>query len=159
MPNNPLNSDKLCFTKKRVICKCNELCNAIFIQVPLLCYLCLLVNLSRTTVRFPESSSAEASESRGEENSSNLHTEGYVYFPKLEFFMLISFRKQFGGGAPGASFGIPGYGKVTSYSKTPLGGHYTYVNQGPGYSHKLVPLFQKLVEKLLVKAYIDTKKT
>ena len=71
------------------------------------------------------------------------------------------FRKQFGGahgGSPGAAFGIPGYGKVTSYSKTPLGGHYTYVNQGPGYSHKLVPLFKSLVTKVLTKLYIDNKK-
>merc|ERR1711936_1445426 len=38
--------------------------------------------------------------------------------------------------APGAAYGIPGFGKVTPYSKTPLGGHYTYINQGPGFSHK-----------------------
>ena len=126
--------------------------------MPLLWLLCLLVNLSETTVRFPESASDETHERRGEENSSKLHAEGYFYFPKQEFLKFICFSKQFGGGAPGASFGIPGYGKVTSYSKTPQGGHYTYVNQGPGYSHKLVPLFQKLVEKLLVKAYIHTNK-
>ena len=32
--------------------------------------------------------------------------------------------------------GLPGLGKITSFSQTPLGGHYTYLNQGPGYSHK-----------------------
>jgi len=31
---------------------------------------------------------------------------------------------------------LPGLGKVTSYSQTPLGGHYTYVNQGPLFSQK-----------------------
>ena len=38
---------------------------------------------------------------------------------------------------------MPGVGRVTSYSRTPLGGHYTYVNQGPGYSHKWVQLFRE----------------
>ena len=136
-----------------------ELCIPIFIQVILLSW--FLVNISSATLRFPETSSDERHETGGDHHSSNLPAEGYFYSCKLKDFLwnFIIFRKQFGGGGPpGAAFGIPGYGKVTSYSKTPLGGHYTYVNQGPGYSHKLVPLFQKLVEKLLVKAYIHSNK-
>lgn len=41
-----------------------------------------------------------------------------------------------GGYGSYGSYGRPGLGKITSYSRTPFGGHYTYVNQGPGYSHK-----------------------
>ena len=58
---------------------------------------------------------------------------------------------------PGAAWGIPGFGRVTSYSRTPLGGHHTYLNRGPGFTHKLVPLFTKLVEKLLTKHYLASK--
>ena len=65
--------------------------------------------------------------------------------------------KQLGlvGGGPGAAYGIPGFGKVTSYSRTPLGGHYTYINQGPGYSHKWVDIFKRLVTQLLTRLFVD----
>lgn len=70
------------------------------------------------------------------------------------FQISFSCSKQLGL-APGAAYGIPGFGKVTSYSKTPLGGHYTYINQGPGFSHKWVGLFKGLVTHLLTRLLID----
>ena len=57
----------------------------------------------------------------------------------------IYFRKHIPGGYGSyGSYGRPGLGKITSYSRTPFGGHYTYVNQGPGYSHKWVDIFRNI---------------
>ena len=53
-----------------------------------------------------------------------------------------------GGGGGGGGWGVPGLGRITSYSRTPVGGHYTYVNQGPGYSHKWVQLFREAIKNM-----------